>query len=203
MKQIIKLIFLVTILLYQPLFAGSNPTTPSLTEIVNDDAVRVGVDCGYYQIKSQNNSELSGTFISAGVQVALYHDFGAVGNFRFGTEFPDITIPTFAEIDVGLMYAITGSLHLTHRSLLLKNKKVADIDGYPTGGIGAEALFVQYFFRTPTDSVPFTGVAGAIFYDLPSIERYGFRFGIRMDLISSGVQTLTPIQLFAGAFFWL
>lgn len=166
-------------------------------EDVKSSLFRLGVLAEY-----DNFSYASQAYNGAGVGVLaqriLSESWALQGGFSQAFQITNGT-PLFTRINLGIVYALSGTLIHEDREIRVGNTEVVSVTGASTRGWRLEALTNLYFFNSVSSLVALTGLGGAVYYEFPmgNSDRTTM-IGARIDQVEDPRISLTPIQVFFG-----
>ena len=166
------------------------------------DRTRFSVAPEYVNVPSPiaGKAALNGVGFNAAIQYGLSRSWGLGAGVR--QAFTSSADAMFTEFDLRLTFAITGSLILKKRGATLEGQNVYDFEERNRGGLRAQLVTAEYLFNTSTQVVPYSGIGFSTYYELPSNSSWNIIAGARLDLVSNGKQSISPVQIFGGVAFW-
>lgn len=189
-------------LLSQPVFAAKDfGHVVSIKDNTNYDRFRLIIAPEYTTLSSDGQS-----LMGFGTHGAFMVGLGSAWQIGFGLRqsFSGTGLSTlFTEIDLRVVYSLTGSSIRRSRLLLLNGDEIFDSHSFGEGGWKIDLFISQYFFNLQSSVLPLSGFGAGLHYEFPSESAINFVVGTRIDYVSSGILTTYPLQIFAGIAFWL
>jgi hypothetical protein len=143
---------------------------------------------------ASQSSIVSGFSFGAGANYALSNDWAIGGALReaYGSGGGFNTV--FMALDVGLNYAITGSMMETRRTLRASGAPLVDTSTDSSHGFRLGFDLAQYFVNAPTTTLPFSGFGGSVGYEFAVRAPVSTEVGFRADRLSNGKTVIFSYQ---------
>jgi hypothetical protein len=148
-------------------------------------------------VDGTSGAKLTKGAVALGVQFSFSRNWALAPSVRqsYSTQ-NNKTSAFYLAFDVNIVYALTGGLGVEETNTSVGGAKVYESRTKSEGGFRLELGMKQYFFNSPTTTVPFSGPGSLLYYHFPWNDVLGFSAGSGADLISNATTNLRIIRVF-------
>ena len=173
--------------------ASSSPASFQLDEEAHRGRVSLGLE--YFSL-SLAGKRFSTTGVGVGGSFALSSKWAVTGSTMQTVSPKDKYASLFTAFAVGSSYALTGRM-LTKTVVASDGKQeLLRYRERDAGGLRLNLALAQYFFNAGVGSLSYSGLSGALAYEMPLGDGYGVALGAGAEHLSNGQTLILPLRAF-------
>jgi hypothetical protein len=160
---------------------------------------------GISELMSASNSTTQSTY--SGYSLGVLGNYALTSNFAVGVGLQQ-SFQGFGQgasatiVDFRLTWSLTGKLLLEESKVKLEGYQAVSTSDVEQNGWRIQGIVSQYNFNGTNNSIPYSGVGVAGFYEFNTNKIKNVITGMKFESIVNGDTKITPISIFFGVGWW-